>query len=142
MLGFYEHNSEPSVSIKQNSLTSIVNVSLLIAEFRLSKWFIVDVDSALGSLRFVDVGSVADVLEVHGATVFRVKVSRVGECSCIYRLWWKQTPRVGVMPSLYHKDSGRELWKMLALLRAAKILSETDVLKWLPNRVLSKHSVA
>jgi hypothetical protein len=46
-------------------------------------WFIVDADSAIGSLRHVDVGSVAHVLEVHAASIFRVELSRVSQCSCI-----------------------------------------------------------
>jgi hypothetical protein len=39
-----------------------------------------DAGSALWSMHHVGVGSVADVLEVHAASTFRVKVNRVGEC--------------------------------------------------------------
>jgi hypothetical protein len=36
------------------------------------------------SLRVVDVGSVTDVSEIHSAPMFRVEVSRAGECPCTY----------------------------------------------------------
>jgi hypothetical protein len=42
-----------------------------------------NVDSALGSLCCVDVGSVANVSEIHSASIFRVKVSRWSGCSSI-----------------------------------------------------------
>jgi hypothetical protein len=68
---------------------------LIISDFRLSRWFI-DVYSELGCLHRVDVSSVADVSEVHAAAMFRVKVSRVGECSYMY-LFWSKTPMGGKM---------------------------------------------
>jgi hypothetical protein len=49
-----------------------------LTDFRLSQWFIVDVDSACGSLHHVDVGSVAKLSEVHAASIFRVRISWVG----------------------------------------------------------------
>jgi hypothetical protein len=52
---------------------------LCITSFRVSRWFIVDVDSGLGYLHRMDVSSVADVSEIHTATMFRTFVSRVGE---------------------------------------------------------------
>jgi hypothetical protein len=42
-----------------------------------------EVVSAFGSLHHVDVGCVS---EVHAASIFRVQVSRVVGCSCVYRL--------------------------------------------------------
>jgi hypothetical protein len=40
------------------------------------------VNSALGPLRPVDLGNAAEILEVDGASVFRVELSKVDECSC------------------------------------------------------------
>jgi hypothetical protein len=48
----------------------------------LSKQFIARIDSALGPLHRVDVGSVADVSEVHAASVFSNKARKMIECSC------------------------------------------------------------
>jgi hypothetical protein len=48
--------------------------------FMLSWWFTVDADFAIRSFHCTDVSSVADVSEVHAASTFRIKVSRVGEC--------------------------------------------------------------
>jgi hypothetical protein len=39
-----------------------------LTDFRLSQWFIVDVDSACGSLHYVDVGSVANLSEEHASS--------------------------------------------------------------------------
>jgi drug/metabolite transporter (DMT)-like permease len=43
----------------------------------ISQWFTVDVDSTLGTLCCVDVGSVVDILDVHATFIFRVEVNRV-----------------------------------------------------------------
>jgi hypothetical protein len=45
----------------------------------LSKWFTVDVDSAFGYLHHVDVGSIADISEVHPVFIFRVDVNRTSK---------------------------------------------------------------
>jgi hypothetical protein len=42
-------------------------------DFRLSQWFIVNVDSAFRSLTCVPVGSVADISEVHDPSIFKTK---------------------------------------------------------------------
>jgi hypothetical protein len=41
------------------------------------KYMSADVDFGLGSLCHVDIGSVLDFSEVHGASVIRIKVSRM-----------------------------------------------------------------
>jgi hypothetical protein len=48
---------------------------------------VVDVDSGLGSLHRVDVGSVTDVSVVYALSVFRVEAGRISECPCTYRFW-------------------------------------------------------
>jgi hypothetical protein len=53
---------------------------------RLSQWFTVDVDSALVSLHRVNVDSVSDASEIHASSIFRILVSLVSSCLCIYRL--------------------------------------------------------
>lgn len=45
----------------------------------ISRWFTVDVDSTLGALHYVDVGSVADIPDVRAASIFRVEVNRMDE---------------------------------------------------------------
>jgi uncharacterized membrane protein len=44
-----------------------------------SKWTTLIVNSAAGSLGLFDVGSVGDVSDVHFASIFRIKMRRVGE---------------------------------------------------------------
>jgi hypothetical protein len=56
-----------------------------ITDFRFSLWLYADVGSVLRSLNHVDVGSVANVSEVHSSSIFRVEMSRPIECSCVYR---------------------------------------------------------
>jgi hypothetical protein len=50
-----------------------------VTDFMLSKWFTVDVDSAFGYLHHVEVGSTADISEVHAVFIFRVDVNRTNE---------------------------------------------------------------
>jgi hypothetical protein len=50
--------------------------------------------SALGSLIRVDVGHVSDVSEIYTASTFSVHVSRVGGCSCLYRLLIQQNGEI------------------------------------------------
>lgn len=45
----------------------------------LSKVFTVDVDSAFGYLQHADMGSIADMSEVHTVFIFRVNVNRTSE---------------------------------------------------------------
>lgn len=54
-------------------------------DLRLSKWFIVDVDPALGPFNTAEVGSVADFLVVHTTSIFRIELGRVNEWLCTYR---------------------------------------------------------
>lgn len=49
-----------------------------------------DVDFDLGSLCRMDIGSVLDVSEVHGASVIRTEVSRTAEYSCIQQTHWAE----------------------------------------------------
>jgi hypothetical protein len=41
----------------------------------------------------VDVGNIADVSQVHAASIFRVEVCRVGEFLCIYGLCFERKLR-------------------------------------------------
>jgi hypothetical protein len=43
-------------------------VEVSIADFRITQWLIIDVNSVLGLLHHLVVGDVADVLEVHAAS--------------------------------------------------------------------------
>jgi hypothetical protein len=56
---------------------------LILTDFRLSRWIIVDVDSALGSFH----GMVWEILPTFRRYIFRVEISRLSECSCIYKFW-------------------------------------------------------
>jgi hypothetical protein len=47
---------------------------LPISDFRLLQWLITDVNSVLWLLHRVDVGNVADISEVHAASIFRIEV--------------------------------------------------------------------
>jgi hypothetical protein len=47
----------------------------------IKKFHNLDVDSALGSLHHVDVGSIAYFLRVYADSIYRVKVSKVDQCS-------------------------------------------------------------
>jgi hypothetical protein len=49
--------------------------SNILTDFRLSRWLIIDANSVLG--RCVNVGDIANVSEVHSASIFRVEVCRV-----------------------------------------------------------------
>jgi hypothetical protein len=48
-------------------------------DYMLSWWFIVDVDSILGISHCVDEDSVADISNVHAASIFRVEMCTVDE---------------------------------------------------------------
>lgn len=50
--------------------------------------------SAFGSLHHVDVGHVSDVSEIYAASTFSVHVSKVGGCSCVYRLLIQQNGEI------------------------------------------------
>jgi hypothetical protein len=53
----------------------------IIIDFRFSKWFTADMNSALGYWHHVDVGSIADISEVHAHAVFmfRDPVNKMSE---------------------------------------------------------------
>jgi hypothetical protein len=51
-------------------------------DFKLSRWLNDDVDSVPGCLYRVDAGNVIEVSEVHGASIYRVKVCRLGNYLC------------------------------------------------------------
>jgi hypothetical protein len=61
-------------------LNSTVNT---ITDFRLSWWLIIDVNSVLGLLHFVDVGNIAGVSEVRAASIFRVEACQLVNF-CVY----------------------------------------------------------
>jgi hypothetical protein len=50
---------------------SCVSVSAVSSDFRLPWRFVFDAKSVIGSLHSMDVGSVADVSEIHAASIFR-----------------------------------------------------------------------
>jgi hypothetical protein len=51
-----------------------------VMQFRCFRHF----DSALGALHHVNVGIVADILDVlHAASIFSIEVSRADECPCM-----------------------------------------------------------
>jgi hypothetical protein len=58
----------------------------------------VNVYSALQCLHHVDMGSVFNILEVHTASIFKVRVCRVGHfvCVCVYRFIFRR--KVGGVP--------------------------------------------
>jgi hypothetical protein len=49
--------------------------------------FGVNVDAALGSLHLSNAGKVAQYFGSKNYLIFREKVSRVGECPCVFNLW-------------------------------------------------------
>jgi hypothetical protein len=55
----------------------------LCTNFGLFRWFTVGAESSLKSLHHVYMGSIFDVSEVRAASIFRVELSRVSECSCV-----------------------------------------------------------
>jgi hypothetical protein len=75
------------ISQKYFLLTDLVN-----------SWTLLILGSHSGSLLMlillVDVGSVANLSDVHAASIFRVRVSWVGEYSHTHR-FWSNTPTVG-----------------------------------------------
>jgi hypothetical protein len=60
-------------------------------DFRLSKWFTVDIHPLLEALHHAEVGSTADLSEVNAASLFRVEASEVSKRSC-YIGWWSNEP--------------------------------------------------
>jgi hypothetical protein len=60
--------------------------NLEVADFKLSRSFVVDADSALWFQHCVNVGSIGSVLEIYAASSFRVEVCRMDECTSVYRL--------------------------------------------------------
>jgi hypothetical protein len=64
-----------------------------------------DDDSALGSLHCEDVVSVANISELHDASILRGKLSMVGESLCRYRVLVQQNHREedgGLLPRQCH----------------------------------------
>jgi hypothetical protein len=51
-----------------------VSTETVITDFWLSRWLTVDVKSAVGCLHCVNIGRVADILEIGDVSIFRVKV--------------------------------------------------------------------
>jgi hypothetical protein len=62
-----------------------------------------DVDSHLGFLHCLSVGSVADVLEEHAASILRVEVSRMSQYLCLYRVWSNRPCIKAPAPPLHPK---------------------------------------
>jgi hypothetical protein len=63
------------------------------SDFRISRWFSIDVERGLLYLESVEVGC-ADISGEYAASTFRIKVSRVNECSC-YRGWQSDKLSIG-----------------------------------------------
>jgi hypothetical protein len=64
-----------------------------------------DDDTALGSLHCEDVGNVANISEVHDASILRGKLSMVDESLCRYRALVQQNHRGkmgGLVPGQCH----------------------------------------
>lgn len=79
---------------KQNAvfeLSTLKNISS--ADFGLSWWLTIHVNSALGWLRHAVVCSITDVM--YATSIFGVEVCRVGEFLCLYRsVLWKNHRRM------------------------------------------------
>jgi hypothetical protein len=58
---------------RNGHVSNVLSTKQGVTHFRLSRCFVDDIDSALGPLYGVEVGSVADVSIVHAASIFRVK---------------------------------------------------------------------
>jgi hypothetical protein len=72
----FDTGAEVSLVLEHHSLKTQVALELELnsTDFMISQWFIADVDGALGSLHCVSMGSVADISEVHAASIFRVEL--------------------------------------------------------------------
>jgi hypothetical protein len=65
----------------------IISIQFIIAaDFRLSRWLIIDVNYVLGLLHSMIVGDVPDLSEVHAASIFKVEVCRFMS-SCVYTVF-------------------------------------------------------
>lgn len=84
----YSFLNSPLHSICPIHLIILLLTAFIITDFRFSCWLTPDVHSALGCLCYMDVGSVADVLEPYASSI-----SRFTETRSTYTLWpwrWKQ----------------------------------------------------
>lgn len=85
------------VTWKQNAVFELsIWKNIFSTDFGLSWWLTIDVNSALGWLHHMAVGSVTDVLEMYATSICGVKVCRVGEF--LYLHWsvlWKNHRRMG-----------------------------------------------
>jgi hypothetical protein len=61
-----------------------------IIDFTLSEWLTVDSNYILGLLHCMVVGNVGDLSEIYNASIFRVKMCKVGEFLCICRFVLKK----------------------------------------------------
>jgi hypothetical protein len=69
-------------------MLSSSSLTIIVLNFRLSWWLIIDIDSIPQSLHCV-CGSVADVSERHAASISRVKVSRLRQLTSFLILPWR-----------------------------------------------------
>jgi hypothetical protein len=72
-------------SARNTEDTGSKRTDIIIIDFRLSWWLTVDSNFILGLLHCMAVGNVGDVSEIYNASIFRVKVCKVGEFLCICR---------------------------------------------------------
>jgi hypothetical protein len=61
------------------------STDIIFIDFRLSWWLNDDSNYIAGLLHCMDVGNVGDIPEIYNASIFRVKMRKVGEFLCICR---------------------------------------------------------
>lgn len=66
-----------------------------VTNFRLLWSFVFNVEAVIGSPHFVYVSSASNVLEVHAASIFMVKVGRVVDCLHLYSVGFGPTDTWG-----------------------------------------------
>jgi hypothetical protein len=64
-----------------------------------------DVKLVLGCSHYVDVGSVADILDVHTASIFMVEVCTVGEFLYKYRFMFRFCIYIYIYRFMFQKDN-------------------------------------
>jgi hypothetical protein len=124
---------------------------LLSTDLMRSQWLPVVVESVLGWLHCMDVGNVADILEVHAASIFRVQIYRVGEFLSMSKFMLPKIPEGrntgGWWPIWVNRDSGlgRSCKERNGFFKGHGVhqkKSATVIPKWSPIQVLTKNNVA
>jgi hypothetical protein len=99
--------------------------------------FIIDVDFALGPLHFVDAGNAANASKVHDASIFRVEVNSVKECSCMYVcMSWPVRPIGGSVGSGTQSNKDRRQRNIIRMaLWRATVGTEKPLTACVPKQV-------